>query len=79
MHAPPVWISFNEIVLVLGCFEFSVYFNLLFEFHIFDMLVFSMYTHKFIIIAGSCEQFMMCCENIFTSEDGMKDKGGWKP
>ena len=78
MHASLVWMSFNEIVLMLGCFEFSVDFNLLFEFQRYDMLVLAMYTNEFIIIAGSCEQFMMCCEKILTSEDGMKDKGGWK-
>ena len=50
MHAPPVWISFNEIILMLGCSEFSVDFNLFFQRS--DMLVLAMYTNEFIIIAG---------------------------
>ena len=79
MHAPPIWISFNENVLMLRCPEFSVDFNLLFEFQISDMIFLAMYTNEFIIIAGNCEHFMMCYEKILTSEDGMKDKGVCQP
>ena len=64
---------------MLGFPKFSVDFNLLFEFHRYDMLILAMSTNEFIIIAGSYEQFMMFCEKILTSEDGMKDKGVWKP
>jgi hypothetical protein len=42
-----------------------------------DTLVLALYTDEF-IIAGSPKQFMMWCEKILTSEDGMKDKGGWQ-
>jgi hypothetical protein len=37
----------------------------------------ALYTNEF-IVAGIPKQLMMWCENIFTNEDGMKDKGGWQ-
>ena len=59
---------------MLGFSQYNIDFNLLFQRS--DMLVLAMYTNEFIIIAGSREQFMMCCEKILTSKDGMNDKGG---
>lgn len=76
MHAPLVLdFSINEIVLMLGCSEFSADFNSLFD--RFDILVLSLYRGEF-IVARSFEQFMMWCENILTNEYLMKDKGGWQ-
>jgi hypothetical protein len=73
MHAPLV-LDFNitEIVLMLGCFEFSADFNLLFD--RFDTLALALYRDEFIIV-GSPKQIMMWCEKILTNENGMKDKG----
>jgi hypothetical protein len=76
MHPPPVLdFSINEIVLMLGCSEFSADFNLLFDRS--DTLVVALYTDEF-IIAGTPKKFMLWCEKILTSEDGMKDKVGWQ-
>lgn len=75
MHALRVLdFSINEIILMLGYYDFSTDFNLLFDRC--DTLVLSLYIDKFIIV-GSLKQFMMRCEKILTSEDGMQDKGGW--
>jgi hypothetical protein len=66
--------SVNDIVLVLGYFEFNVDFNSLFG--RFDTLVMALYTNEFIIV-GSSKQWMRWCEKILTSEDDMKDNVSW--
>jgi len=67
--------SADEIVVMFGCSKSIAHFNLLFD--RFDTLVLALYTNKFIIVE-SYKQFMMWCEKILTSEDGMEDKGGWQ-
>ena len=48
MHAPPILdLSPNEIVFMLGCFEFRTDFNSLFDRS--DTLVLALYTDEFII------------------------------
>jgi hypothetical protein len=77
MHVPPIldFILNNYLVVMLGFSKFNANFNSLFN--KFDTVFLALYIDE-ITIVGNLKQFMMLCEKILTSDDGMKDKEGWR-